>query len=444
VILKTPAHHAVSLLLASLWVASPVAAQTPLSLSEAIARAKAHNPDVGAAAVAEQEAAERVTQARGGYFPKVDVEESWSRGNNSTFVFSSQLAQRQVTAADLALDALNHPAATDNFRTAISIEQRLFDSATTANARAASIQLDMAATGSQLVDHDLTAAVTDAFGRVLIAAATVRSAATAVETARTDRELAANRRDAGRVTDADVLQMDVYLARTLEQQVQAISDERIARARLNQLMGEPLGTVFSLELTSPTLVIDLTSPAGLEEEAVKNRPEVALARQQERLAATMVDAAEAAFLPQVTALGVLELNGGAWNSRSSSWVAGAVARMNLFHGMADKARLAEARLLAKRRAIEREKAETLARLDVQIAIARLAAARESEVVGRAAADRARESQRIIRDRYESGLTDLAMLLRSADDVQQADAQQIAARVNVLTTTATLQRAIGRP
>jgi outer membrane protein TolC len=354
------------------------------------------------------------------------------------------LAQRQVTAADLALDALNHPAATDNFRTAISIEQRLFDSATTANARAASIQLDMAATGSQLVDHDLTAAVTDAFGRVLIAAATVRSAATAVETARTDRELAANRRDAGRVTDADVLQMDVYLARTLEQQVQAISDERIARARLNQLMGEPLGTVFSLELTSPTLVIDLTSPAGLEEEAVKNRPEVALARQQERLAATMVDAAEAAFLPQVTALGVLELNGGAWNSRSSSWVAGAVARMNLFHGMADKARLAEARLLAKRRAIEREKAETLARLDVQIAIARLAAARESEVVGRAAADRARESQRIIRDRYESGLTDLAMLLRSADDVQQADAQQIAARVNVLTTTATLQRATGRP
>jgi adhesin transport system outer membrane protein len=444
VILKAPAHHTVPLLLASLWVASPVAAQTPLSLSEAIARAKAHNPDIGAAVVAEQEAAERVTQARGGYFPKVDVEESWARGNNSTFVFSSQLAQRQVTAADLALDALNHPAATDNFRTSISIEQRLFDRATTANARAASIQRDMAATGSQLVDHDLTAAVTDAFGRVLIAAATVRSAATTDETVRADRELAANRRDAGRVTDADVLQMDVYLARALEQQVQAISDERIARARLNQLMGEPLGTVFSLELTPPTLVIDITSPAGLEEEAVKNRPEIALARQQERLAATMVDAAEAAFLPQVTALGVLELNGGAWNSRSSSWVAGAVARMNLFHGMADKARLAEARLLAQRRAIEREKAETLARLDVQIAIARLAAARESEVVGRAAADRARESQRIIRDRYESGLTDLAMLLRSADDVQQADAQQIAARVNVLTTTATLQRATGRP
>ena len=434
----------VPLLFATLIVALPASAQSPLSLSEAIARAKAHNPDAGAAAAAEREAAERVTQVRGGYFPKVDVAESWQRGNNPVFVFSSLLAQRQFTEADFALDALNHPDATNNFRTAFSVEQSLFDRTTSANVRAASIGRDMAATGKRLVDHDLTAAVTDAFGRVLIAAATIRSAAAAVETARADRELAGNRRDAGRVTDADVLQLDVYVALTLERQVQATSDERIARARLNQLMGEPLSTMFSLDPTPPAIAIDITNPADLEEEAVKNRPEVALAMQQEQLAAAAVAAAQAAFLPQVVAQGAWELNGGAWNSRSSSWVAGAVARINVFHGFADKARLAEAREHAARRAIEKGKAETMARLDVQIAIARLEAARASEAVGRAAADRARESRRIIRDRYESGLTDAAMLLRAADAVQQADAQQIAARVNVLTATATLQRAIGRP
>jgi outer membrane protein len=442
--LKREAHLVVPVLFAILFVALPASAQSRLSLSEAIARAKARNPDVGAAAAAEREAAERVTQVRGGYFPKVDVAESWQRGNNPVFVFSSLLAQRQFTAADFALDALNHPAATDNFRAAFSVEQSLFDRTISANVRAASIGLGIAATGRQLVDQDLTTAVTDAYGRVLIAAATIRSAATVVETARADRELAGNRRDAGRVTDADVLQLDVYLARTLEQQVQATSDERIARARLNQLMGEPLSTMFSLDLTPPAVAIDITNPAGLEEEALKNRPEVALARQQEHLAAAMVDAARAAFLPQVAAQGGWELNGGAWNSRSSSWVAGAVARINLFHGFADEARLAEAREQATRRAHEKDKAETMARLDVQIAIARLEAARASEAVGRAAADQARESRRIIRDRYESGLMDAATLLRSADDVQQADAQQIAARVNVLTAAATLQRAIGRP
>ena len=434
----------VPLLVATLFVALPVSAQSPLSLSEAIARAVAHNPDVGSAAAAEQEAAERVAQVRSGFFPKVDVAESWQRGNHPVFVFSSLLAQRQFSAADFALDALNHPATTDNFRTALSIEQSLFDRTTSANVRAASIRRDMAATGRQLVEQDLTTAVTDAFGAVLIAAATVRSAAATVEAARADRELAGNRRDAGRVTDADVLQLDVYLARAREQQVQARSDERIARARLNQLMGEPLGTMFSLDPAPPEIAIEIANPAGLEEEAVKNRPEVALAVQQERLAAATVDAARAAFLPQVAAQGGWELNGGAWNARSSSWVGGVVVRINLFHGFADQARLAEARAQASRRAIEKGKAETMTRLDVQIAIARLEAARASEAVGRAAVDQARESRRIIRDRYESGLTDAAMLLRSADAVQQADARQIAAHVNVLTATATLQRAIGQP
>jgi len=437
------AYLIVPLLLVAVLMTLPASAQS-LSLSEAIERAKAGNPDVRAAAAAEREAAERITEARGGHLPKVDVSESWQRGNNPAFVFGSLLAQRRFTASDFALDALNHPDATDNFRAALSVEQSLFDRAVSANLRAASIGRDMAATGRQLVDQDLTSAVTEVYGRVLIAAATARSTAAMVETARADRELAGNRREAGQVTDADVLRLDVYLARTLEQQVQATSDERIARARLNQLMGEPLSTIFSLDLTPPGIAIDITNPASLEEEAVKNRPEVALALQQEQLAAASVDAAQAAFLPQVAAQGAWELNGGSWNARSSSWGAGVVARVNLFHGFADKARLAEARAQASRRAHEREKAETMARLDVQIAIARLEAARASEAVGRAAADRARESRRIIRDRYESGVTDVTTLLHSADDVLQAEAQQIAANVSVLTATATLQRAIGRP
>jgi outer membrane protein len=440
---KRTAHVVVLLLFVSVVTTPQASAQSSLSLAEAIRRARTHNPDVGIAVTAEREAAERVTQARSAYLPKVDIAESWQRGDHPVFVFSSLLAQRQFTATDFALDALNHPAATNNFRTTLSVEQSLFDRSTSANIRAATIGRDMAATGKQLVAQDLTATVTDAFGRVLIAAATVRSAAAAVETARADRELAGNRRDAGRVTDADVMQLDLYVARTLEHQVQAVSDERIARARLNQLMGEPLTETFSLDLTAPAMAVDTTNPAGLEEEAVKNRPEVVLARQQEQLADAAVNTAQATFFPQVSAQGALELNGGRWDSRSSAWVVGAVARINLFRGFADKARLAEAREQAARRRIEEGKAETMVRLDVQIAIARLEAAKASEAVGRTAADSARASHRIIQDRYQSGLEDAAMLLRSAESVQQADAQQVGASVNVITATATLQRAVGR-
>ena len=430
------------LLVATFGLAAPAVAQTPLTVTAAIARARAHNPDAGASAAAEREAVERLTQARAGYLPKVDVAESWQRGNQPVFVFSSLLAQRQFTAADFALNALNHPDAVDNFRSAVVIEQSLFDGATRASVAAAGIGRDLAATARTMVDHDLAANVTSAYGRVMVATAASQSAAAAAETARADRALAGNRRDAGLVTDADVLQIDVHLSRTREQQIRAAADERIARAQLNQLMGEPLGEVFALELY-PATAIDAANLASLEEEAVKNRPDVKLAALQEQLAGAAQTAARAAFLPQVAAQGGWEFNGGAWNSRSSSWVVGAVARINVFHGFADKARLAEAREQAARRALERVKADTAARLDVHMAVARLDAARASEAVGRAGVDQARESRRIIRDRYEAGLTDVASLLRAAEAVAQAETQQTAAQVAVITETAALERTLGR-
>jgi outer membrane protein TolC len=431
------------LLVATFGLAAPAGAQTPLTVTEAIVRARAHNPDAGASAAAEREAVERLTQARAGYLPKVDVAESWQIGNQPVFVFSSLLAQRQFTAPDFALNALNHPDAVDNFRSAVTIEQSLFDGATRASVAAAGIGRDLAATARTMVDHDLAASVTSAYGRVLVATAASQSAAAAAETARADRALAGNRRDAGLVTDADVLQIDVYLSRTREQQIRAAADERIARAQLNQLMGAPLGEVFALEPNPATAPIYAADLALLEEEAVKNRPDVKLATLQEQLANAAQAAARAAFLPQVAAQGGWELNGGAWNSRSSSWVAGAVARINVFHGFADKARLAEARALVARRGLERAKADTAARLDVHMAVARLDAARASEAVGRAAMDQARESQRIIRDRYEAGLTDVTSLLRAAEAVTQAETQQTAARVAVITETAALERSLGR-
>jgi len=418
-------------------------AQTPLSLNDAIGRARAKNPDAGSSAAGEREAAQRIIQARAGYWPKVDLVESWQRGNQPVFVFSSLLTQRQFTAADFALDALNHPDAIDNFRSAVTVEQPLFDVATKADVTAARISHEVATANRLMVSHDLAVRVTDAYGRVLVAAGARRTADAALETALADRQLARNRQDAGLATDAEVLQIDVHVSRTREQQIRAAAEERIARARLNQVMGEPLGEVFMLAPAAAVAAIDATDLAALEAEALKNRPEVGVAALQEDLARAAETAARAALLPQLSIQAGWEFNGSAWTSRASSWIVGAVARVNLFRGFADKARLSEARDQAARRAFERTNVQTAARLDVHVALARLEAARASEAVGRDAVMQARESQRIIRDRYEAGLADVTSLLRSAEAIVQADAQQVTAQVAVLTETAALQRALGR-
>ena len=418
-------------------------AQTALTLPEAITRAQATNLDARTADVAERQAEARLTQARAGYLPSVDVTESWQRGNQPVFVFSSLLSRRQFAASNFAIDALNRPDAVNNLRLGITIDQAVFDPATRANVTSARLGRDLAATAREVVAQDLAVAVTRAYGAVLAADAAGRAASASVETARADLELARNRREAGVATEADALRLEVFLARAREQQIRHAADATIARARLNQLIGAPLDSTFTLdEAPAPEALAETALPA-LEATAVAERAELKLSSLQEQLAGAAVDQARAAFLPRVYAQGGFEANGGSWGSRASSWMGGAVARVNLFRGFADQARLAEARHARTMSALAREKAEVAARLDVREAVARLEAARAAEGVGRAAVTQAREGHRIVRDRYESGLADVSALLGAAEAVQQADARHAAARVDVTVAAATLSRALGK-
>src|SRR5262245_7630987 len=161
------------------------------------------------------------------------------------------------------------------------------------------------------------------------------------------------------------------------------------------------------------------------------------------MASAARDSARAAFLPQVSAQAGWEFNGAQWDSRASGWLVGAVARVNLFQGLADRARLTETTEQSKRRAIEREKAQSAVRLEIRTALARLDEATAREAAGRASVAQARETQRIIRDRYESGLADVVALLRAAEAVQEANARQTSAQVDVVLASATLDRALGK-
>lgn len=429
--------------LAALMWAAPLLAQPPLSLPEAIARAQAGNPEARRAELAEREAVARVDQARAPYLPSIDAVESWQRSNQPVFVFGALLTQRRFTADRFAIDALNHPDAVNNLRLGVSVDQAVFDPATRAGVRSATLGRDMAAAARELVAQDLASAVTQLYGAVLAAEAATRAADAAVEAATADLTLAQNRRDAGVATAADVLRVQVHLAQAREQRIRSSADVTIARARLNQALGAPLDTAFTLDDTPAPAALTAGDVVTLENAAVAARPDLAMAALQERLARSAVDAARAHFLPRVYAQGGWEANGGAFGTRASSWMVGASARVNLFRGFADRARLAEARLAQSGRAIDREKAETGVRLDVRIALARLEAARAADAVSRVATDQARESHRIVRDRYENGLADVAALVSAAEAVQRADARQAAARVDVTVAAATLTRALGQ-
>ena len=416
----------------ALGPAIPAWAQAPLTLADAISRAQAQHPTAQAAEAAAETAAHRLREARAGRLPAADMTEAWQRGNQPVYAFGSLLGQRQFLAEHLALDALNRPPATNNLRLGVTVEQPLFNKGTGAAIQAARLGTELAGIARIAVASDLRAAVIEAYARVMATGAASRAADRAAEAAVADHARAGDRRDAGRATDADVLQFDVHVARVRRQQIGAQAGERIARAQLNELMGEPLDAVFDL--------VRVTSEAPVPAVPLVD---VRMAAVQESLAATAVSAARAAFLPQVSAQAGWEANGGTWASRSPSWAVGVVGRVNLFRGFADQARLKAAESDATRRAAERRQVEAAARLDVLSARARLDAAAAGEEVGRAAVTQAQESQRIVRDRYQQGLADSVALLRAAEMAYEAEAAQAAASAEVLVAGAALDRALGR-
>ena len=421
---------------------APVLAQTPLTLEDAIRRAQADTADARALASAIEEANARVQRAQSGFWPRVDVTETVQRGDQPVFVFSSLLSQRRFTAANFAIPALNHPDPVTNTRTAVALEQRVFDSGLTyLGVQAAKLERDAASASRDAARQDLAFRAAHAFVQVLRLEATARAAEAAVAAAESDRQRARARREVGLVTEADVLAVEVHLADMRQRQIAASGDLAVARMQLADTVGLPL-TVSMV----PVRPVSRPAPAdgdALVREALATHPDLRQADLHLQLADNGRRTARAALLPSVGVQAGWEFNGATLGAQQSSWVIGAEMRLNVFRGFADTARMSEAGHAHTRATADRERVQRRIEVDVRGSLAQLAAARARDDAGRAALAQARESQRIIRDRYESGLATVTDVLRAAEAALEAESLATSAEMDVILQTVALDRALGR-
>lgn len=422
--------------------AAPALAQTPLTLEDAIRRAQGDTADARALASAIDEANARVQRAQSGFWPRVDVTETVQRGNQPVFVFSSLLSQRRFAAANFAIPALNDPDPITNTRTAVAIEQRVFDSGLTRlGVQAATLEREAASASRDAARQDLGFRAAQAFVQVLQFEATVRATDAAVAAAESDRQRARARREVGLVTEADVLAVDVHLADMRQRQIAAAGDLAVARIQLTEAVGLPL-----TDPVAPVRPVPRPAPAdgdALVRDALTTHPDLRQADVHLQLADNGRRAARAALLPSVGVQAGWEFNGATMSAQQSSWVIGAEMRVNVFRGFADTARMSEASHAHARATAERERVERRIEVGVRGALAQLAAARAREEAGRAALSQARESQRIIRDRYEGGLATVTDVLRAAEATLDAESRATGAEMDVVLRTVALDRALGR-
>jgi outer membrane protein TolC len=437
-------HYRLLTALLVLLLPRGAAAQAPavLTLDEAVARTLAHNPALKATRATENEAQARIREARAGYLPRLDLVEGWQRANQPVFVFSSLLGQRQFTSGDFALDRLNHPDALANYRAAVIVEQTLFDGARTAAAvGGARGARDISKLETDRTAAELQLAAVRAYGRLVSATALHAAARTAVAAGAEDLRRIEARRDAGLETEANVLALRLHAADAEARRVRAANDETVARAELNALMGAPLDDPIAVQ-QAPVPQAGDRDPARLEAQALASRVEMKQAVLRRQLADAQRRGARAALFPQVSLQAAAEANGETFGDRASAWSVGVLVRWNAFAGGGDAARLQQAGAAAARADAERERLETAIRLEVRTATANLDAAYAREAATRRMVEQARESQRMIRDRYEAGLVPASELLRADDAVLQAESARIGAVVDVHVGEAALQHALG--
>ena len=417
-------------------------AQTSLTLEDAIRRAREDSASARALASTVDEASARIRRTQSGFWPRVDVTETIQRGNQPVYVFSSLLSQRRFAAANFAIAALNHPEPATNTRTAVVVEQTVFDAGRTRlGVQAARLMRDAATAARDAEEQDLALRAAQAFVTVLRLEGAVRAIDAAVAAAESDRQRARARRDVGLVTAADGLAVDVHLADMRQRQIAAAGDLEVARLQLAEAVGLPLAA--SIVLVRPAAPAVPDDDTALVREALAKHPLLRQAQLQVELAGNGRRSARAALLPSVGVQGGWEFNGATLGDQQSSWVVGAEVRVNLFRGFADTARIAEARHAHTRAAAERERIERRIEVDVRGALAQLTAARAREEAGRAALAQARESQRIIRDRYENGLATVTEVLRAAEAALEAESRATAAGMDVILQSVALDRALGR-
>jgi outer membrane protein len=415
-----------------------------LTLPQAIEIALERSPLLKAGRSEVEAAGAGVDRARAGFLPRLDVSEGFARSDNPVFAFSSKLNQGRFTASDFAIDTLNHPDPINNFRTAVTLSQPLFEGGKSVYAYDRA-KLDHGATRRRLErrEQEVIFQTARAFYEVLLAGADLDVVRAGLATAEANRALAGARFAAGLVVESDVLSAEVRLAGLKEQDIVAQNAVELAKAGLNEVMGRPLEE--PVEVSVPVVARASTgeAPEELGARALTKRPDYLGLGLEERARARGIDAARAEFFPTVSATASYEINNlEVVTKGQDSWFLGLVLRWNLFNGFGDQAGIVEARArLAETRAV-RESMSNRIRLEVKEALLRLRAAAERIGVARAAVRHAEDSLRIVRDRYDAGLTTIVNLLATEAALTEARTRVTRALYDKNVADARLELALG--
>jgi outer membrane protein len=402
-------------------------AEEGLTLTTAVELALRYNPLVRATSSGREIATAQLSEARAGRWPLLQFNETFTHGNNPVFVFSSLLEQRRFGPENLNIDSLNNPEPLSNFRTAVTLKVPIFDQLETgtriALARIGQEQADMQ---RELIRQQIRFEVIRTYYGVLVAQAKKEVAKDAVRMAEADVRRIRDKFETGLVVQSDLLAAEVQLAEFGQQEIQAAGDLVTAEASLNTALGLPVQTPRKVIDQLVERTFPVPEPKELVRLALFHRPDYAQVNSTVRSTEEKVRGAWGQYLPRVDLFSSYGISNRDLASGIPDYAVGAGLTYNLFD-FGRSAKLDRARAAQSLATAEQEHLANQIRLEVIRTYQQYLSARERLFLASRAVSQAEEALRIVRDRYEEGLTIITEVLRAHTALVRTRLNLLAAR-----------------
>jgi outer membrane protein len=406
-----------------------------LTLRDCIRTALEKNPSTRIAQENVISARESAGEAKAPYYPELGLQTFYKRWQSHAFLPTLSIPGQRIPTI---------VGPTDDWMAGFNARYTLFDSGRRqAEYQGALARLGSAEEEKTRVMQDLMFSVHQGYYELAAALETQKVAVENLRLAQDHLRLAQERKDAGAVSKADVLRVQVEASKARLGLVRSESQVRTSKANLNTAMGLPAekGLVIETkaeEINTPD-AIDLTQ---VLDQSVHNRPEIKSALQRIKAQQEGVEAARSAFGPKVRAEGSYGRHDSNFLPNDEEWLAGIVIEWPLFTGFSRKHRLAKAKAEVLKEEAGARQILLQVKEEVMRTYSRLKETYESVQTSKVLVEDARESMRLARERYEVGAGTITDLLDTQTDLTRSLAFQVQADWDYHLAKAAFQRAQG--
>lgn len=420
-----------------------IAASRILTLEQALASARQHQPQLRQARASAEAASARAGQSFAPLLPQLSATASYARTTANAITRPGGVAtQNLCTGTGRSCS----PFTTYNsFSDQIALSQLLFDFGGAPSRWRAAQALERAAGDSErsallTVELNVRQTYFDARANkalVSVASDTVQN---------TQRHLGQIQGFVGAGTrpEIDLVQARTDLANARVQLINAQNAWETSRVQLNAAMGVAGDTDYDLadESAAPVPGEDAAVEALLQD-AEKARPDIAALDEQVRAAQLTVRAFESQFLPSISGNVGFTQGGTAVDRLGWNASAGVTVTWNIFQGGLTRQEVREAEANLAGQVAQLDLLRQQLRLDVDAARLSVRAAKAATSASQEALQNARERLRLAEQRYQVGVGSSIELGDAQVALTQAAAQLVQADDRLAVARAQLLRALGR-